>query len=135
MGHRRTRRHRTKIGKRAFELLGTRPRVWFAAIVVNVVAAVATRSYRFPVAFAIVGASAIVVSFGVWLLGYFAFRHGRIVRRERRISPRRMAALLLAVFMASILAGLITRVLPPLIEEFATHIEGPKAPPPETESD
>ncbi|HEV8675156.1 MAG TPA: hypothetical protein VGX21_13995 [Methylomirabilota bacterium] len=114
---RRHHRHRTRVGKRALELLRTRRLVWAAAVVVNAATAVAARNRGLPGAAAVALGSALLTSFAVWLLSYFAIRRRHLVVVERRISVRRMAALVLAVFLASVLTGASVRLGIALIEQ------------------
>jgi hypothetical protein len=107
--HRHSRRHRTRVGGRAIELLRSRPLVWVAALLVNAVTGVATRNYGLATAVPLTLGTALATSVAVWLFGYVSIRRGRLMVVRQRLSLRRMGALVLAVFLASLLAGLTVR--------------------------
>jgi len=90
--------------------------VWLAAIVVNAATAVAARNRGLLPAIGIAVLAALLTSLAVWLLGYLAIRRRHLVLVEHRVSVRRIAALVLAVFLASVLTGVTVRLGIALLE-------------------
>jgi hypothetical protein len=84
--------------------------------VVNAATAIAARNRGVGVAAGVAVASALLTSLAVWLLGCLAIRRRRLVVVERRPSMRRVAALILAVFLASLATGIIVQLVSVFIE-------------------
>jgi hypothetical protein len=76
---------------------------------VNTVTAVATRRHGLATAVPLALGTALATSVAVWSLGYVSVRRHRLIVVRQRLSVRRMGALVLAVFLASLLAGLTVR--------------------------
>lgn len=115
--------HHTDISRRIGELLRTSLGVWLAAACVNVVALVSSRSLGLAPTIPLVAATAVVAGLVVWAAGRVAIRRGGVAIEQRRVSKRRIFAMILAVCVAAAATGVVVRLIITVIQTFEASVD------------
>jgi len=122
-GRRSRRAGHTSIPRRVGELLRTSLGVWLAAAGVNVVALVSARSLGPGTALALVAATAIFASLALWAAGRVSVGLEGVTIMHRRVSKRRILAMIFAVILASAATGAVVRLIVMVIDALEAPVD------------